>query len=142
EQQLRRNLNLARPIGLRADGAEGAVPCLGIREPKLDAVEGVEDFYAELSVPSASMEIIILEQREVDIFHAVGAQIRHDARCVAELERGSDGKRARVEPFPDFFVFASAGYGRVLPVPHRALAWTEQVGVVHALRHDQRVSAL
>ena len=91
-------MNLARAVPLTADGTETAAVNLPVRPGKPYAIEGVEEFGAELDVPLTLFEVIVLEQGKVEILLAVHAQIGHHARRVAEGEGRRERKGRPIEP--------------------------------------------
>src|SRR5215468_1926068 len=118
--QLERELNLARAVPLTANSAEGAVVNRAVWPGEPHTVEGVEEFGAELDVPLALVEVVVFEQREIEVLLTIHAQVGHDTRRVAECEGWREREGRPVEPLRQFVGLAAFEVG-VAPVPGRAL---------------------
>src|SRR5690349_20836157 len=81
EHHLQADLDLAAAAGA-VDRAEGRRVDRGVRGVEAGPVQDVEGLDADLGVPLAVVEAVVLEQREVDVLDAVPAQLG-DARRVA-----------------------------------------------------------
>lgn len=118
--QFERELDLARAVPLTTDGTKGAVINRAIRSAEAHAVEGVEELGAELHVPLALVEVVVLERREVEVLFTILAQLRHHARRVAEGEGRREREGRPIEPLRQLVGLAAFEVG-VAPVPSRTL---------------------
>src|SRR5215467_5182089 len=142
EDQLQRQLNLARAICLSTDDTEAAcVINLAARRAELGTIESIEELGAELDVPFSLAEIVILEEREIEILRSVRPQIRHNAGSIAESESRRNRKGGGVEPFRQFLLCGAVEVG-IPPVPGGTLRAAEQEEVVGPLTDDYRQPAL
>src|SRR2546428_8769193 len=82
-QRLEAELHLPRRVALSADDPERARRDADVRRGELHAIERVEHFDARLE-PCPPRQREMLEQRQIDVADAVGAQEREGRACVPE----------------------------------------------------------
>src|SRR5581483_7626421 len=114
EGKLQSDLDVARRVRLRSDLAEGLRRNRSVWSGKLDGVEKIVDFEAELRrhamVRHAETEI--LDEHGIDVASPICADVGKNGTDIAEREGRRDGKHAGVEPLG----YRRTGQSGALPV--------------------------
>lgn len=106
ENQLERQLDLTWAVCLTSDCSERATVKTPIGAAELHAIEGIEHLGAELNIPFAFVEVVILEQRQVEVLLTILPQVWPHAGRIAKNEGGGQREISRVEPFQQLIGFA------------------------------------